>query len=250
MGGVIGYIWEEVLIFKVGTNPTVIQHEDERDRSNNIPHEWIQVQQLIYTNGDQLWRRSESPCPPSSLPTSLKVFCATFANNYPRLNLNKIIVQVLTEDIQRKSMGLTIYVSIEAHHSIKFIDRSSWSREQVERTGQNTSWLRKSSQRTFSENRWDSPSTSRQKPTTQPSWSTNPIYQENTSKNSQPGDFCTRCKKEGHSVPIVGRSRRRRVVGNSSRSQDSPLTSRQKPSIDQVDLTIKLIKRTSPKIVD
>ena len=53
---------------------------------------------------------------PLSLPESWEVFCTTFGNNCPKLNLDETIGQVLTEDIRRKSMGLTIDDSIEAHN--------------------------------------------------------------------------------------------------------------------------------------
>ena len=68
----------------------------------------------------------------SSLPASWEVFCTTFSNNCLKLNLDEMIGQVLTEDIRRKSMGLTIDESAEAH---KFIGSTVWEnkmREPVE----------------------------------------------------------------------------------------------------------------------
>ena len=68
----------------------------------------------------------------SSLPTSWEVtFCTTFANSCPKLNLDETISQVLTEDIRRKLMGLTIDESVEAHYSIESIGRSNQSKEQT-----------------------------------------------------------------------------------------------------------------------
>ena len=59
----------------------------------------------------------------SSLPASWKVFCTTFANSCPKLNLDEAINQVLTKDIRRKSMGLTIdNESAKAHNSTVLID--------------------------------------------------------------------------------------------------------------------------------
>ena len=78
----------------------------------------------------------------SSLPTSWEVFCTTFANNCPQLNLDEMTSQVLTEDIRQKSMELTIDESPEAHNSIESTDRFNRSRKQAERTGQNSSRLR------------------------------------------------------------------------------------------------------------
>ena len=46
-----------------------------------------------------------------SLSASWEVFCTTFANNFPKLNLDKTA----------KSMGLTIDESAEAHYSIESI---------------------------------------------------------------------------------------------------------------------------------
>ena len=57
----------------------------------------------------------------------------TFANNCPNLNLDETIGQVLIEDIQQKSIRLTINESTEAHHSIELIERISrknWSKHQ------------------------------------------------------------------------------------------------------------------------
>ena len=58
----------------------------------------------------------------SSLSASWEVFCKTFANNCPKLNLDETIGQVLTEDIRQKSMGSTIDDSAEAHNLTESID--------------------------------------------------------------------------------------------------------------------------------
>ena len=59
----------------------------------------------------------------SSLPVSWEVSCTTFANSCPKLNLDEAINQVLTKDIRRKSMGLTIdNESAKAHNSTVLID--------------------------------------------------------------------------------------------------------------------------------
>ena len=99
------------------------------------------------------------------------VFCTTFANSYPKLNLDETINQVFTEDIQRKSMRLTIDESVEAHHSTESIERSSRSREQAERTGRNPSRPR---------NRGD--------------------RQRSKSRKSRRSDFCAHCRKVGYNV--------------------------------------------------
>ena len=78
----------------------------------------------------------------SSLPASWEIFCTTFANTCLKLNLDETIGQVLTEDIRRKSMGLTVDESVEAHNSSESIDRFHRSRKQAERTGRNSSRLR------------------------------------------------------------------------------------------------------------
>ena len=57
----------------------------------------------------------------SSLPAGSEVFCTTFVNICPKLNLDETIGQVQTEDIWRKSMGLTIDDSYEVHHSIESV---------------------------------------------------------------------------------------------------------------------------------
>ena len=61
----------------------------------------------------------------SSIPASWEVFCTTFVNNYPKLNLDETIGQVLTEDIRRKSMGITIDDSTEVHNSIDSTEKTS-----------------------------------------------------------------------------------------------------------------------------
>ena len=75
----------------------------------------------------------------SSLRVSWEIFCTTFATSCSKLNLDELINQVLTEDIWRKSMGLTINDSVEAHNSIESFDRSNQSRKQAKRTGRNSS---------------------------------------------------------------------------------------------------------------
>ena len=107
----------------------------------------------------------------SSLPASWEVFCTTFANNCPKLNLDETIGQVLTEDIRRKSMGLTIDESAEAHNSIDSIDRFNRSRKQAERTGRNSSRPRHREDR-----------------------------QRSKSRNSRSSVFCTHCKKIGEEI--------------------------------------------------
>ena len=74
----------------------------------------------------------------SSLPASWEVFCTTYANSRPILNLDETTGQVLTKDIKEKSMGLAIDESAEAHHSTELFDRQSRTREQADRTGRNT----------------------------------------------------------------------------------------------------------------
>ena len=41
VGETIGGVREEILLIKVDTDLTVIQHEDERDGSNNLPHQHL-----------------------------------------------------------------------------------------------------------------------------------------------------------------------------------------------------------------
>ena len=94
----------------------------------------------------------------SSLPTSWEVFCTTFANNCPKVNMERNTEQVLIEDIRWKSMGLTIDESTEAHHLTESIERSSQSRGQIERKSRNTRRPRKRGdwQRSKSRNSWSS----------------------------------------------------------------------------------------------
>ena len=75
----------------------------------------------------------------SSLLASWEVFCTTFANSCLKLNLDETIGQVLSEDIRRKSMGLTIDELAEAHNSTESIDRFNRLRKHVERIGRNSS---------------------------------------------------------------------------------------------------------------
>ena len=75
----------------------------------------------------------------SSLPASWEVFCTTFTSTYPKLNLDKTIGHVLTEDILQKSVGITIDDSVEAHNSTESIDWFNCSRKQAERIGRNSS---------------------------------------------------------------------------------------------------------------
>ena len=61
------------------------------------------------------------------------LFYTTFANSRLILNVDEMIGQVLTEDIQWKSITLTIDESAEAHHSTESVDEHSRSREQADR---------------------------------------------------------------------------------------------------------------------
>ena len=106
-----------------------------------------------------------------SLPASWEVFCTTFANSCRKLNLDETIGQVLKEDIRRKSMGLTIDESAEAHNSTKSIDRFNRLRKQAERTGRNSSRPR----------HWED-------------------RQRSKSRNSRSSVFHTHCRKIGHDV--------------------------------------------------
>ena len=53
----------------------------------------------------------------SILLANWEIFYTTFSNNWPKLNLDITIGQVLTKDIQQKLMGLTIDESVEANYS-------------------------------------------------------------------------------------------------------------------------------------
>ena len=53
----------------------------------------------------------------SSFLASWEVFYTAFANSRSILNVDEMIGQVLTDDIQWKSMRLTVDESAEAHHS-------------------------------------------------------------------------------------------------------------------------------------
>ena len=132
----------------------------------------------------------------SSLPVSWEVFCMTFANNWPKLNLDETIGQVLKEDIWWKSMGLTIDESAEAHNSTEPINRFNRSRKQAERIGWNSSRPR----------HWED-------------------WQRLKLRNSQSSAFCTHCKKIGHDVSDCWSMRRkengRRFEWNSGRSDSN-----------------------------
>ena len=106
-----------------------------------------------------------------SLPVSWEVFCTTFANNCPKLNLDETNDQVLTEDIRRKSMGLIIDELAEAHHSTESTERSNRSREEAKRTSRNSNRPRNKGDRQWLK-----------------------------SMKSRSSDFCTHCRKVAHNV--------------------------------------------------
>ena len=107
----------------------------------------------------------------SSLPTSWEVFCTTFANSCLKLNLDETIGQVLIEEIRRKSMGLTIDESAEAHNSTKSVDWFNHSRKQAERIDRNSTRPRQREDR-----------------------------QRSKSRNSQSSVFYANCRKIGHEI--------------------------------------------------
>ena len=55
----------------------------------------------------------------SRLLTSWEVFCTTFTNSSLKLTLDEAIGTILSEDIQQRSMGLSIEDNAEAHFSIE-----------------------------------------------------------------------------------------------------------------------------------
>ena len=97
----------------------------------------------------------------SSLSASWEVFYTTVTNSSPKLTLDETIGIVLSEDIRRRSMGLTINNSTEAYYSIK----------PIYRTGRSPCRLRR---------RRDHP------------WS--------KTRNGRPNAFCTHCRKADHNV--------------------------------------------------
>ena len=137
--------------------------------------------------------------------TLKKIFCTTFANKCPKMNLDETIGQVLTEDIRQKSMGITIDDSVEAHNSTESlgitINWFNFSRNQAKRTGRN---------------------------------SNQPIHQEDrqrlTSRSNQSSVFCIHCRKTGHDVSdcwsIKRKENNRRFERNTGRRLE-PFSRRQ-----------------------
>ena len=107
----------------------------------------------------------------SSLPTSWEVFCTTFANSCPKLNLDEVIGQVLTKDIRRQLVGIIINDSAKAHNSTESNNRFNRLRKQAKRTGLNSSRPRHQENRQWSKSRY-----------------------------SRSSAFCTHCRKSGHDV--------------------------------------------------
>ena len=126
-----------ILLIKTHIDPTTVQYEDERERDLATSHinTFSRVLSEISSQGINFEEEVKALALLSSLPASWEVFCTTFANNCPKLNRDETIGQVLTEDIRRKSMGLTIDESAEAHNSTESIDRFNCSRKQAERIG-------------------------------------------------------------------------------------------------------------------
>ena len=132
----------------------------------------------------------------SRLRANSEVFCTTFSNNCLNLNLDETIGHVLTEDIRRKSMGLTINYSAEAHNSTESIDRFNCSRKQDETTSRNSRRPRHLKDRQWSK-----------------------------SRNSRSSVFCTHCKKSSHDVSeswsIKRKENVRRLKRNTRRSNSN-----------------------------
>ena len=127
--------------------------------------------------------------------------------NCPKLNLDETIDQVLIEEIRRKSMGLTIDESAEAHNSTESIDRLNRSRKQAKRTGRNSSRPRHREDR-----------------------------QRSKSRNSRSSVFWTHCRKTGHETSdcwsIKRKENGRRFEKNTGRSE-----SNRSPEGNQVNVT-------------
>ena len=126
-GKVVGSVWKEVLVIENHTNSTTIQYEDERDRSNNFPHKHLQSDVIrTLLPRDQLPRRSKSPCPTLEVAGELGIYMHDIHQQLSKLNLDERIGKVLTKDIRRKSMGITIDDSVKARHSIERAIRTDW----------------------------------------------------------------------------------------------------------------------------
>ena len=196
VGEVAGNVRKEILLIETHTDSTTIQYEGEIVRPNNIPHQHLHPS-VVWNLLPNFEEEVKALALLSSLPTSWEVFCTTFANNCPKLNLDKTIGQVLTEDIRRKSMGLTIDDSTEAHNSTELIDWSSEPRKQAERTRRNSSRPR---------NREDP--------------------QRSKLRSSRSSAFCSHCRKSSHNVSDCWSMKRkengRRLEWNTRRSDSNP----------------------------
>ena len=53
----------------------------------------------------------------SSLPASMDVFCTTVTNGLAKRTLDDMLGQVLSEELRRKSLGLSVEDTAEAHYS-------------------------------------------------------------------------------------------------------------------------------------
>ena len=53
----------------------------------------------------------------SSLPVSWDIFCTTVTNGSVKLTLDDTLGQVLSEELRRKSLGLSVEDTAEAHYS-------------------------------------------------------------------------------------------------------------------------------------
>ena len=82
-----------------------------------------QVLSKLSSQGINFEEEVKALAPLSSLPASWEVVYTTFTNDCLNLTLDETIGQVLTEDIRRQSMGLTIDDSAKARHSTETAGR-------------------------------------------------------------------------------------------------------------------------------
>ena len=139
MGEAAGRLWK-IAIIETHIDSTTIQYEDrETDLETTPINTFSRVLSELSSQGISFEEQVKSLALLWSLPTSSEVFYMTFVNKYPKRNLAETIDQVLTKDIWRKSMGITIDDSAQAHNLTESIDRFNYLRKQAKRMGRKSS---------------------------------------------------------------------------------------------------------------
>ena len=109
MGKAENSLLEEVKLVKGHPHTATIQHEDEETKLATIHvNMFNRILTELAPQNLNFEEEVKALALLSSLPTSWEVFCASVANNSPKVTLKETMGMALSKEIQRKFLGLFV----------------------------------------------------------------------------------------------------------------------------------------------